>query len=472
MAHLSLTGRGAQGRPGLNGKEIACRQPLEFLSCSCPATPTRPWPRNWPCELKVPLVTAEVGAFADGETRVHVSQDVRHANVFIVQPTCPPVNDHLMVLALLADAVRAAGAARITGIVPYFGYARQEQRSRPGEPRSAQVVGRLLGSVRLDHLVTLDLHAPALESALPMPATLLHAEEVFLPRLKSWGIRDLVVVTPDAGGLKRAQRYALALNVPLAVIAKERPRPDSASPLQVLGEVKDRACLVVDDMASTGRTLAGAADTLRPSGGEGSSRHLYPCGDGPRSGRPTLRRAVRQGADLATASRFPPTRGWRSSPLPRLWPGQCATSVARRGMIAGEPDTTRPSVSRYTKVFERRNTNMKLSDIFTRSVVTAAPEETLAAVALRMQEHNVGTVIIVEHQRPIGIVTDRDLALALGARGVSPQAQVQNADDTSCSGHSGGHEHLYRHQVHERTRSAPVADRGPRRSPGRHGDPR
>ena len=99
-----------------------------------------------------------------------------------------------------------------------------------------------------------------------MPATLLHAEEVFLPRLKSWGIRDLVVVTPDAGGLKRAQRYALALNVPLAVIAKERPRPDSASPLQVLGEVKDRACLVVDDMASTGRTLAGAADTLRQAG--------------------------------------------------------------------------------------------------------------------------------------------------------------------------------------------------------------
>jgi ribose-phosphate pyrophosphokinase len=171
-----------------------------------------------------------------------------------------------MVLALLADAVRAAGAARITGIVPYFGYSRQEQRSRPGDPRSAQVVGRLLGSVGMDHLITLDLHAPALESALPMPATLLHAEEAFLPRINSWGIRDLVVVTPDAGGLKRAQRYALALDAPLAVIAKERPRPDTASPSQVLGEVKDRVCLVVDDMASTGRTLAGAADALRRAG--------------------------------------------------------------------------------------------------------------------------------------------------------------------------------------------------------------
>src|SRR6516165_12479141 len=219
-------------------------------------------------ELKVSLVCAEVGAFADDEIRVHVSQDVRNAAVFIVQPTCPPVNDNLMVLALLADAVRAAGAPRVTGIVPYFGYARQEVRGRPGDPRSAQVVGRLLDGVRLDHLVTLDLHAPALESALPMPATLLHAEEVFLPQVKSWGIRNLVVVTPDAGGLKRAQRYALALDAPLAVIAKERPRYDTAAPFQVLGEVKDRVCLVVDDMASTGRTMTGAADALRQAGAQ------------------------------------------------------------------------------------------------------------------------------------------------------------------------------------------------------------
>jgi ribose-phosphate pyrophosphokinase len=217
-------------------------------------------------ELDVPLLTAEVGAFADGETHVHVGHDVREAAVFIVQSTCPPVNEHLMVLALLADAVRAAGAARVTAVVPYFGYARQEQRGRPGDPRSAQVVCRLLGCVGLDHLVTLDLHAPALESALPMPATLLLPEEVFLPRVKGWGIQDLAVVAPDAGGLKRAQRYAAALDAPLAVIAKDRPRPDVAAPLQVLGEVKGRTCLVVDDMASTGRTLAGAADALRRAG--------------------------------------------------------------------------------------------------------------------------------------------------------------------------------------------------------------
>jgi ribose-phosphate pyrophosphokinase len=171
-----------------------------------------------------------------------------------------------MVLALLTDAVRAAGAARVMATVPYFGYARQEQRGRSGDPRSAQVVGRLLGAVGLDHLITLDLHAPALESAMPMPMTLLHAEDVFLPHIRNWQMRDLVVVAPDAGGTKRALRFSLALDAPLTVIAKSRPQPDVAKPLQVLGDVKYRDCLVVDDMASTGRTLAGAADALRQAG--------------------------------------------------------------------------------------------------------------------------------------------------------------------------------------------------------------
>lgn len=217
-------------------------------------------------ELEVPQVPVEIGSFADGETRLRIAEDVRDAVVFIVQPTCPPVNENLMVLALLTDAARAAGAARVYGIVPYFGYARQEVRSRSGDPRSAQVAARLLGSVGLDHLITLDLHAPALESAFAMPVTLLHGEEVFLPHVKSWGIKDVVVVAPDAGGMKRAQRYALALDARLAVIAKARPRPDAASPVQVLGEVKDRVCLIVDDMASTGRTLQGGAQALRQAG--------------------------------------------------------------------------------------------------------------------------------------------------------------------------------------------------------------
>lgn len=217
-------------------------------------------------ELAVEVTRAAVTSFADGETRVHVDGELRNQAVIIVQPTSPPVNDNLMVLALLADAVRAAGAAQLIALVPYFGYARQELRSGPGDPRSAQVACRLLGSVGIDHVVTLDLHAPALESALPMPATLLRADDVFVSQIENWHMPDLVVVSPDAGGIKRAQWYATALGSPLAVIAKQRPRPDTAFVLQVLGDVRERNCVIVDDMASTGGTLCGAAAALRQAG--------------------------------------------------------------------------------------------------------------------------------------------------------------------------------------------------------------
>ena len=217
-------------------------------------------------ELGLPLTPAEIGAFADGEARVRLAGDVRMATVVLVQPTGPPVNDNLMALALLADAARAAGAARVVAVVPYFGYARQDRRDRAGDPRAAQVAGKLLAAAGVDRLITLDLHSPALESALPMPATLLGAEAAFLLRLAALGFRDLVVVSPDAGGLKRAQRYAAALDGGLAVVAKERPGPDAAVALQVLGDVRGRACLIVDDLASTGRTLAGAADAVRRAG--------------------------------------------------------------------------------------------------------------------------------------------------------------------------------------------------------------
>jgi ribose-phosphate pyrophosphokinase len=217
-------------------------------------------------ELSLSVEPADVASFADGETHVHIGSDVREATVFIVQPTCAPVNDHLMALALLIDAARAAGAARITAIVPYFGYARQDQRSSIGDPRSAQIVARLLGAVGLDHLITVDLHTTALESAFSMPITLLRPEQVFVARIESWGLSDLVVVAPDAGGLKRAQRYAATLSADVAVTCKERPRADAAAIVHVLGDVRDRTCLLVDDMASTGRTLAGAAEALRRAG--------------------------------------------------------------------------------------------------------------------------------------------------------------------------------------------------------------
>jgi ribose-phosphate pyrophosphokinase len=217
-------------------------------------------------ELDMPLIQPDVTVFADGETQVHVDDDLREASAIIVQPTCPPVNDRILALALLADAVRAAGAATVTAIVPYFGYARQEVRKRSGEPRSAQVICRLLSDVGVGHLVTVDLHVPALESALPMPATLLGAETAFVPRVRRWGLRDAVVVSPDAGGMKRAQAFAAALESPVAVVLKSRPRSDVIASLQVLGDVRGRPCILVDDMASTGRTLVSAAEALLAAG--------------------------------------------------------------------------------------------------------------------------------------------------------------------------------------------------------------
>jgi len=212
------------------------------------------------------LIPATVSAFADGETRVRIEADLQDADVYIVQPTSTPTNERLMTLALLADAARAAGALRVTAVVPYFGYARQDVRKSAGEPRSAAIAARLLSNAGIDRLVTVELHSPALESAFPMLLVQLEADEAMLPVVRGWAIPDLAIVSPDAGGLKRAQRYAAALDAGLAVVVKTRPRPDVAVALQVLGEVRGRACLIVDDLASTGRTIVGAAQALVAAG--------------------------------------------------------------------------------------------------------------------------------------------------------------------------------------------------------------
>jgi ribose-phosphate pyrophosphokinase len=212
------------------------------------------------------VIPVTLGAFADGESRIRIESGLDGADLYIVQPTCAPTNEHLMTLALLADAARGAGAARVTAVVPYFGYARQDVRKSAGEPRSARLAARLLSTAGVDRMVVLELHSPALESAFDMPLIQLQADELIVPVIQGWELQQLTIVSPDAGGLKRAQRYATALAVPLAVVAKTRPRPDVAVALQVLGEVAGRPCLIVDDMASTGGTVAGAAQALLQAG--------------------------------------------------------------------------------------------------------------------------------------------------------------------------------------------------------------
>lgn len=238
------------------------RQALTLLS----GTANRPLAEAIARQLGTELGSLKVTRFPDGETHALLQEDVRNATVCIVQPTCPPVNDHLIELAFIVDAARAAGAARIIGMVSYFGYAREERRTQEGECRSAQMVARLLAQVGLDRMITLDPHAPALESALTMPVNELSVEQAFLPTIQAWQLKDLVVVSPDAGGLRRAQRYANALDVPLAIAAKQRRGPKKTNTLALLGDVKNRCCLIVDDMVSTGRTLTGAAQSLLEAG--------------------------------------------------------------------------------------------------------------------------------------------------------------------------------------------------------------
>ena len=216
--------------------------------------------------LGTKLLPVTISAFADGETRVRIEAEVRDADLYIVQPTSAPTNEHMMSLALIADAARAAGAARVTAVVPYFGYARQDVRKSAGEPRSARLAARILHCAGVERMVAIELHSPALESAFEMPLVHLNADELMLRAIRSWNIAGLAIVAPDAGGLKRAQRYAAALAAPLAVIAKTRPGTDVAVALQTLGEVRGRPCLVVDDMASTGGTIAGAARALLDAG--------------------------------------------------------------------------------------------------------------------------------------------------------------------------------------------------------------
>jgi ribose-phosphate pyrophosphokinase len=268
--HLGYLSRFVATRAS-NRNSKAMAGALEKRVCLLAGSAHPEFARQLAAELDIEPTTTTVEHFSDGETHVAIEGDVRGKFACIVQPTCPPVNDHLIELALMIDAAHAAGAARTIAVVPYFGYARQERRGKIGHCLSAQVAAKLLAAVGLDYLITFDLHAPALESALAMPLIELMAEDVMIPKIQTWQLNTMVVVAPDAGGLKRAQRYGTRLCCPMAVAAKQRPRADEASTLCILGEVEGRDCVLVDDMVSTGGTLLGAAASLRQAG----ARKIY-----------------------------------------------------------------------------------------------------------------------------------------------------------------------------------------------------
>jgi ribose-phosphate pyrophosphokinase len=218
--------------------------------------------------LRMPLGKAVVSSFSDGETLVEILENVRGRNAFIIQSTCAPANDHLIELLAMADALRRASATRITAVIPYFGYARQDRRVRSARvPIMAKVVADTFPSVGISRLITVDLHADQIQGFFSMPVDNVYATPVMLADIYHQNYGNLMVVSPDVGGVVRARAMAKRLNdADLAIIDKRRPEPNRAEVMHVIGDPKDRDCLLVDDIVDTGGTLCLAANALKMNG--------------------------------------------------------------------------------------------------------------------------------------------------------------------------------------------------------------
>ena len=217
--------------------------------------------------LGVELGSADVGRFSDGEVTVEIRQNVRARDVFVVQPTCAPTNDHLMELAFMVDALKRASARRITAVIPYFGYARQDRRPRSMRvPISAKVVANMLETVGVERVLTMDLHADQIQGFFDIPVDNIYASPVLLSDLKSKRYPNLVVVSPDVGGVVRARALAKQLGCDLAIIDKRRPTANVSEVMHVIGEIEGRNCVIMDDMIDTAGTLVKAAEVLKERG--------------------------------------------------------------------------------------------------------------------------------------------------------------------------------------------------------------
>lgn len=217
-------------------------------------------------ELEAPLGRADVGTWKNGETRVKLEENVRGSDVFVIQSMRDPVNHFLMELLLIIDALRRASAARITAVIPYFGYAKQEKKTSGREPISAKLVANLLTTAGADRILTMDLHAPAIEGFFDIPVDHLRAAPILARHINRQGLQDLVAVSPDAGGVARAEELRGRIGGSLAIISKRHPGPDVSEALEMVGNVAGCPAVIVDDMISTGGTLVLAADLLQERG--------------------------------------------------------------------------------------------------------------------------------------------------------------------------------------------------------------
>lgn len=221
------------------------------------------------CEhLNLPLGKANVGRFSDGETTVEILENVRGRDVFILQPTCEPTNDNLMEILLMCDALRRASVGRMTAVVPYFGYARQDRRMRHQRvPVSAKVVANMLCTAGIDRLLTIDLHADQIQGFFDIPVDNVYASPLLLGDIWKRKHPNMVVVSPDVGGVVRARAVAKRLDdTDLAIIDKRRPRANESEVMHIIGDVRDRTCIIIDDLVDTAGTLCQAARALKEHG--------------------------------------------------------------------------------------------------------------------------------------------------------------------------------------------------------------
>ncbi|MGQ9670571.1 MAG: ribose-phosphate diphosphokinase [Desulfosoma sp.] len=239
--------------------------------------------------LEIPLGRALVTTFSDGEIRVEVGENVRGADVFVVQSGAPPVNDHLMELLVMIDALKRASARRITAVIPYYSYSRQDRKNKPRVPITARLVADLITSVGTDRILTMDLHAGQIQGFFDIPVDNLYASPILLPYIREHFNHNLVVVSPDAGGVPRARAYAQRLPAGLALIDKRRLDVNQAEVMNIIGDVEGKTAIILDDMADTAGTLVEATRALLDRG----AREVHACVTHPVLSGPAVERIER-----------------------------------------------------------------------------------------------------------------------------------------------------------------------------------
>ncbi|PIW67551.1 MAG: phosphoribosylpyrophosphate synthetase [Candidatus Omnitrophica bacterium CG12_big_fil_rev_8_21_14_0_65_42_8] len=218
--------------------------------------------------LKMPLGDALVTTFSEGEIRVKINENVRGRDVFIIQPTCAPVNNNLMELLILIDSLKRASAKRITAVLPYFGYARQDRKDQPRVPITAKLVANLITTAGVDRVLTVDLHAGQIQGFFDIPMDHLYAVNIFVSHIKKIKLKDIVIVSPDVGGIKMARAYAKKFEAPLAIVDKRRISGEDTEAMNILGEIKGKNLIIVDDLVATASSLVEAAVALKKQGGK------------------------------------------------------------------------------------------------------------------------------------------------------------------------------------------------------------